>query len=228
MSPDQIKRRTDEFGKNMPAPPETHRFKEWFGYFFKGFGSILLIGAILVFIAWRPLGNPPASANLALAIVLVIVFFIQAAFNMWQDWSSARVMASIKNMIPDECLAIRDGVQVSVMAADLVPGDILLIKAGNKIPADVRFTDVSSDAKFDRSILTGMDYGDRFIASRSSFLTRIQQVNPSRWRLLSIIPTRTISRPRILASRAPTALLALARVLSSPLVAAPSLVASPS
>ena len=64
-------------------------------------------------------------------------------------------MASIKNMIPNECLVIRDGVQVTVMAADIVPGDILLIKAGNKLPADVRFTKVSSDAKFDRSILTG-------------------------------------------------------------------------
>lgn len=36
-----------------------------FGYFFKGFGGILLVGAILVFIAWKPLGEPnPAIANL--------------------------------------------------------------------------------------------------------------------------------------------------------------------
>lgn len=140
----------------MPPPAESHRAKQIFGYFFKGFGGILFVGAILVFIAWRPLGKPPAPANLALAIVLIVVFLLQAGFNMWQDWSSARVMASIKNMIPEECMVIRDGVQASVMAADLVPGDILLIKAGNKIPADVRFTEVSSDAKFDRSILTGM------------------------------------------------------------------------
>ncbi|KAJ4302007.1 hypothetical protein N0V88_002138 [Collariella sp. IMI 366227] len=155
LSQDQIKRRNEEFGKNMPPPAESHRAKQIFGYFFKGFGGILFIGAILVFIAWRPLGKPPAPANLALAIVLIVVFLLQAGFNMWQDWSSARVMASIKNMIPEECMVIRDGVQASLMAADLVPGDILLIKAGNKIPADVRFTEVSSDAKFDRSILTG-------------------------------------------------------------------------
>lgn len=144
-----------QHGKNTPSTPESHRIKELFGYFFKGFGSILLVGSILVFIAWRPLGNPPAPANLALAIVLLAVFFIQAAFNMWQDWSSSRVMASIKTMLPEECHLIRDGVQVSVMAADIVPGDVLLITAGNKLPADVRFTQVSSDAKFDRSILTG-------------------------------------------------------------------------
>ncbi|KAK4442051.1 hypothetical protein QBC34DRAFT_456653 [Podospora aff. communis PSN243] len=155
LSQDQVKRRTAEFGKNAPSPPDSHRIQNIIGYFFKGFGAVLLVGCILVFIAWKPLGQPPAPANLALAIVLLAVFFIQAAFNMWQDWSSSRVMASIKNMIPDECLLIRDGVQVSAMAVDVVPGDVLLIKGGNKLPADVRFVRASSDAKFDRSVLTG-------------------------------------------------------------------------
>lgn len=75
--------------------------KQILGYFFKGFGSILLAGAILVFVAWKPLGQPPALANLALAIVLLAVFFIQAIFNAWQDWSSSRVMASITHMLPE-------------------------------------------------------------------------------------------------------------------------------
>lgn len=72
-----------------------------------------------------------------------------------QDWSSARVMASIGTMLPDQCLVVRDGNQASISATDLVPGDIVIIKQGNKLPADVRFVDVSSDAMFDRAILTG-------------------------------------------------------------------------
>lgn len=113
------------------------------------------MASILVFIAWKPLGSPPAVANLALAIVLLAVFFIQAAFNMWQDWSSSRVMNSIKTMLPENCMVIRDGNQVELMAENIVPGDILIVKSGNKLPADVRFLKVSSDAKFDRAILTG-------------------------------------------------------------------------
>lgn len=101
-------------------------------------------------------GDPPADANLALAIVLLAVFFIQAGFNAWQDWSSSRVMASITTMLPDNCLILRDGAQVTLPATDIVPGDILYIKAGNKLPADVRFVEVSNDSRFDRSILTGM------------------------------------------------------------------------
>ena len=64
-------------------------------------------------------------------------------------------MASITTMLPDNCMLIRDGSQIEVMGPDVVPGDVLSIKAGNKLPADVRFVEISSDAKFDRSILTG-------------------------------------------------------------------------
>ncbi|EOO00222.1 putative h k atpase alpha protein [Phaeoacremonium minimum UCRPA7] len=50
--------------------------------------------------------------------------------------------------------AIAKGVKGAAVT-EIVPGDVLLVKAGNKLPADVRFVQVSSDAKFDRSILTG-------------------------------------------------------------------------
>lgn len=138
------------------------------GYFLRGFGSILLVGSILVFVSWKPLGQPPAIANLALAIVLLAVFFIQAAFNAWQDWSSSRVMASITTMLPDDCIVLRDGAQVTVVARDIVPGDILYIKSGNKLPADVRFVEISSDAKFDRSILTGRKPSNVCVASSNA------------------------------------------------------------
>jgi sodium/potassium-transporting ATPase subunit alpha len=64
-------------------------------------------------------------------------------------------MASISGLLPDDCSVLRDGNRVEAAAVDLVPGDILYIKFGNKLPADVRFIEISSDAKFDRSILTG-------------------------------------------------------------------------
>ena len=155
LSNEQIKRRLAEYGRNVPSPPPTHHFKTIFGYFFRGFGSILLLGSILVFVCWKPLGEPPTTANLALAIVLLAVFMIQAGFNAWQDWSSSKVMASIITMLPENSLLMREGVQTPTVASEIVPGDILFLKAGNKLPADVRFVDVSSDAKFDRSILTG-------------------------------------------------------------------------
>ena len=156
LSKEQVELRAKEFGKNMPSKPPGDLISRVFGYMFGGFGSILLIGGILVTITYEPLGKPnPQQANLALAIVLYAVFIIQALFNAWQDWSSSRTMDSISGMLPDACSVLRDGIRVELAAVDLVPGDILFIKSGNKLPADVRFVEVSSDAKFDRSILTG-------------------------------------------------------------------------
>jgi sodium/potassium-transporting ATPase subunit alpha len=83
------------------------------------------------------------------------VFFIQAAFAMFQDWSTSRVMSSIKDMLPEQCQVTRNGQLIHIPAADIVPGDLVVVKAGNKLPADIRFIKVSSDAKFDRSVLTG-------------------------------------------------------------------------
>jgi sodium/potassium-transporting ATPase subunit alpha len=141
------------------TPPRSGLLGKVIGYFFGGFGSILLTAGVLVFVSWKPLGDPPAVANLALACVLIAVWLIQAAFNAWQDWSTSRVMASIGSLLPDECIVIRNGTHTSISALDLVPGDIIVIKQGNKLPADVRLVDVSSDAMFDRSILTGTYFG---------------------------------------------------------------------
>jgi sodium/potassium-transporting ATPase subunit alpha len=151
----QVQQKRTQYGRNVPSRPKSQLPRKIFGYFFGGFGSVLLLGSILVFISWKPLGDPPAVANLALAIVLAAVFVIQAVFNAWQDFSSSRVMASITGMLPEDCLVLRDGSKQMIQASDVVPGDIMFFKAGSKIPADIRFVDVSSDAKFDRSILTG-------------------------------------------------------------------------
>ncbi|BEI81001.1 hypothetical protein CcaverHIS002_0201610 [Cutaneotrichosporon cavernicola] len=129
---DQVKRR-QAAGFNEMTPPPRNLLRKWLSYVFGGFGSVLFIGGVLCFIAWRPLGDPnPAVANLALAVILFLVILIQTAFNAWQDWSTSRIMASITNMLPQEVTVIRDSLPTKVPARELVSGDI-----------------------FDRSVLTG-------------------------------------------------------------------------
>lgn len=64
-------------------------------------------------------------------------------------------MSSIKGMLPSDVLVLRDSAQTKIPAKELVPGDLITIGMGEKIPADLRLIDVSSDLQFDRSILTG-------------------------------------------------------------------------
>ncbi|RPA85928.1 membrane-associated ion-transporting ATPase [Ascobolus immersus RN42] len=143
------------YGYNKPTEPPSRLLRKLFFYFFGGFGPLLFVGGILVLICYKPLGNPPAIANLVLGVVLLMVFLVQAAFNAWQDYSSSRVMSSIKTMIPSECQVIRSGLHMEILTAEIVPGDVLLIKQGQKIPADLRLVSVTADLQFDRSILTG-------------------------------------------------------------------------
>ena len=104
----------------------------------------------------KPLGGPsPQTSTLALGVVLIIVVIIQTIFNAWQDFSTARVIASIKGMLPSDVLVLRDGGQTKVPAKELVPGDLVTISMGEKVPADLRLIEVSADLQFNRSILTG-------------------------------------------------------------------------
>jgi sodium/potassium-transporting ATPase subunit alpha len=72
--------------------------------------------------------------NLALAVILMFVIFLQAIFNAWQDWSTNKVMNSINNMLPSHTLVLRGGKQTTIDATNLVTGDIVFIKMGNKFP----------------------------------------------------------------------------------------------
>ncbi|KAJ7227924.1 hypothetical protein C8J57DRAFT_1092819 [Mycena rebaudengoi] len=149
-------RRLAKNGRNVLSRPPSNLARKIFFYIFGGFGSLLFVASIICFIAWRPLGDPnPFVPNLALAIVLLIVIAIQAIFNAWQDYSTGHVMASITGLLPTEILVTRDGEKFKLPAADLVSGDIITLSLGSRVPADLRLLEVSSDLRFDRSILTG-------------------------------------------------------------------------
>ncbi|KAI9029564.1 hypothetical protein CLU79DRAFT_884486 [Phycomyces nitens] len=153
---EQAVKRVAQYGKNSISPPPSNWGKKLFGYFFGGFCSLLWFASIICWISWKPLGNPnPAPLNLALAVILMFVVFLQAFFNAWQDWSTNRVMNSINNMLPTQTLVQRENNVITIDAIGLVPGDIVHVKMGNKIPADLRLIQVSDDLKFDRSVLTG-------------------------------------------------------------------------
>jgi sodium/potassium-transporting ATPase subunit alpha len=88
-------------------------------------------------------------------IFQLFVIILSSTFYAVVDWNASRVMKSIKNLIAEEAIVIRDGKQQTVPAANLVVGDLVMISMGDKVPADLRLVETSSDVKFDRSLLTG-------------------------------------------------------------------------
>jgi sodium/potassium-transporting ATPase subunit alpha len=85
----------------------------------------------------------------------MLVIIISATFYAVVDWNASRVMKSIKGLIAEDAVVIRDGQQQTVAAPDIVTGDLVMLSMGDRVPADMRLVQVSSDLKFDRSLLTG-------------------------------------------------------------------------
>jgi sodium/potassium-transporting ATPase subunit alpha len=75
---------------------------------------------------------------LYLGLVLFGVVFITSVFAYYQESKSESMMASFKNMIPEEANVIRDGEMKSIPAQELVIGDLIKLNQGDKVPADIR------------------------------------------------------------------------------------------
>ncbi|KAJ2638411.1 hypothetical protein GGF44_002801, partial [Coemansia sp. RSA 1694] len=152
---DAIKRRRERDGPNVLSSPPNRILLKIFQWLFSGFCPLLWIAAMFVWISWKPLGNPSNPQYLALGIAILVVIALQASFSAWQEWTTSRVMASITGMLPTETVVTRNGAMTTIVAVDLVQGDVVHVRGGDKIPADLRLIEASRDLRFDRSMLTG-------------------------------------------------------------------------
>ncbi|SIS57429.1 Ca2+-transporting ATPase [Neptunomonas antarctica] len=82
------------------------------------------------------------------------VLIINAVIGTMQESSAQRAAAALQSMVSKRCRVLRDGNNEEINAETLVPGDIVLLETGDKIPADLRLL-VSHDAEVDESLLTG-------------------------------------------------------------------------
>ena len=110
----------------------THPFASFFG----GLALLLWPASVLSILAYRPFMGD--ISNLALAIILILVILGQGAFSMYQDWSTSKVMDSIKHMLPQEAPVFRNGVETKIPVSDMVVGDLVKLEVGDRAPADVR------------------------------------------------------------------------------------------
>ena len=99
------------------------------------------------------------------AIILVIVM-LNAAIGFAQEYRAEKALSALKKMTVTKAVVIRDGRHQVIAAAELVPGDVVTLEAGNVVPADIRLFETTS-FRVDESALTGesvpVDKDDRAI-----------------------------------------------------------------
>jgi len=158
LTDDQVKKGIAEYGLNQLTPPPTT--PEWIKFcqcLFSGFAMLLWFGAILCFLAYGIQASAyeePPDDNLYLGIVLSAVVTVTGIFSYYQEAKSAKIMESFKNLVPQYAVVRRNGEKITVKAAELTLGDIVEIKFGDRVPADLRVIEARG-FKVDNSSLTG-------------------------------------------------------------------------
>ncbi|KAI8048666.1 hypothetical protein BDF22DRAFT_726822 [Syncephalis plumigaleata] len=120
-----IEDRVKQYGANVLTPPKrTHPLIVYGKYLMSLFNVLLL---------------------LYLGAILFGVAFLNAFIEFYQHQKTAAILESFLNMIPQQCYVIRDGRMGQLPASELVPGDVVFVRMGDKVPADL----------LDNSSLTG-------------------------------------------------------------------------
>ena len=96
----------------------------------------------------------PPDDNLYPGIVLTVVVIVTGVFSYYQESKSSKIMESFKNMVPQYAICIREGEKITLKAEELTVGDIIEVKFGDRMPADMRVIE-SRGFKVDNSSLTG-------------------------------------------------------------------------
>lgn len=142
---EECSQRLAAYGPNELKKEE--RVSPWMLFFsqFKNYLVVILLAATIL--------SAMVGELLDAALILVIVIFC-AVLGFVQEYRAERALDALKKMLSPAITALRDGREREIPSHELVPGDILLLEAGDRIPADARLIDAHS-LRCDEAALTG-------------------------------------------------------------------------
>ncbi len=152
LSSSEAAARLTRYGSNeLHVRKETPDIVKFFRQLTNFFALLLIVGSALAFFADY---LQPGQGNFYIGVALLVVVLLNALFTYVQEHESDRIMQSFRNMLPHMIDVLRDGAVSRIEARLLVPGDVILIEEGDRIPADGRLIEVNQ-LKVDHSSLTG-------------------------------------------------------------------------
>ncbi|MEM4633876.1 MAG: calcium-translocating P-type ATPase, PMCA-type [Candidatus Anstonellaceae archaeon] len=118
---------------------------------FKSLPILMLLAAAAISLA---LGLSVDSKKLIDALAIFAAVLIAVSFSFWQEYKAERALEALKRMVVQKAVVVRGGREQSIDSAELVPGDIVILEEGSKVPADIRIIEAVHLAA-DQSALTG-------------------------------------------------------------------------
>ena len=145
LTAEEAARRLEEYGHN-----EIHKtrgvplWKKLISHFTHFFAILLWVGGVLSFVADQA----------ALGYAIIAVIFINAIFTFIQEYKAEKATEALRKMLPPMAAVIREGEERQIEAANLVPGDLVVLREGDHISADARLIS-SAELRTNNSALTG-------------------------------------------------------------------------
>jgi calcium-translocating P-type ATPase len=142
---DEAARRLEQYGRNeLPPPASRHPVLRFLAQFNNALILFLLAAAILAALLDHPID----------AAVIVGVVLINAVVGFVQEGRAEQALSALRAMLAPHARVLRNGQRREVDVADIVPGDIVLLEAGDRVPADLRLLRARG-LLIDEAILTG-------------------------------------------------------------------------
>ena len=145
LSEEEARRRLAELGPNRI---ETAKKEQWYQIFLRQFADLLiwiLMAAAAVSFAIGEIGD-------ALTILAIVV--LNGILGFVQEYKAEKAIEALQKMLSPVCRVLRDGKEKQIDASLLIPGDIVLLEIGDRVPADLRLIE-AVNLKIDESALTG-------------------------------------------------------------------------
>ncbi len=152
LSQEQAQEKLLKYGENRLAQQKKKSLFIRFIFQFKDPMILILLGAAVVSFVVALGGHDPNEFFEPLLILLIVV--ANAVLSLSQESRAEKALEALKNLSAPHARVLRDGEEQKVDALTLVPGDIVLIEAGDFIPADGRLLE-SASLKCEESALTG-------------------------------------------------------------------------
>lgn len=152
LNENEAERRQSQYGLNtLPKIPTKPLYLKLAAQFTHFFALLLWAAAAISFtIAWID----PASNMLPIGWAIVIVIVLNGGFGFYQEFRTERSLEALRNMLPLKVRVCRGGIEQIVSGEELVPGDIVLLSEGDKVPADI-YVIRAFDLWVNESTLTG-------------------------------------------------------------------------
>jgi len=145
LSEQEAEKRIAEYGANRI---EATKKEHWYWIFLRQFADILiwiLLAAAAISFAIGEIGD---------AITILAIVILNGILGFVQEYKAEKAIEALQQMLSPVCKVLRDGKEKEIDASHLVPGDIVLLEIGDRVPADLRLIE-AINLKIDESALTG-------------------------------------------------------------------------